>query len=169
MEHLLSISLIHFHIKCPIFIARQWFRHRIGSFNEISLRYTEYEVADFWIPKKWRTNNKQNKQSSSIGEITDEANTELLEIYEKALAEAELSYRILLNAGVAREQARAVLPVSAFTEFYWTVNARSLFNFINLRTAEEAQLEMQDYANAIYKCVKQKAPWTFEAFENKRR
>ena len=154
-----------FHIKCPIFIARQWFRHRIGSFNEISGRYVKLKT-EFWIPLELRTNNSNNKQSSKEGDFSGKEKADILKIYHEALDSVELAYDSMLKLGVAREQARAILPVSTYTEFYWTVNARSLFNFIKLRTHEGAQKEIQDYAYIILELVKDIAPWTFEAFEN---
>lgn len=154
-----------FHIKAPIFIARQWFRHRIGSFNEISGRYVKLDL-DFWTPNEWRVNDKENLQSSSFKELSpievDELNSSLEQTYKYI----SITYDYLINQGVAREQARAILPVGTYTEFYWTVNARSLFNFIKLRTHENAQKEIQDYGNIIYDIAKDTAPWTFEAFEN---
>jgi len=154
-----------FHVKAPIFVARQWFRHRIGSFNEISGRYVELDMH-FWYPDEWRTNNKENKQSSSKRELLRSEvvryEGELKQSYQNAVR----AYHSLLREGIAREQARAVLPLATYTEFYWTVNARSLFNFIKLRTHEGAQKEIQDYAFKIFEVVKDIAPWTFEAFEN---
>jgi len=153
-----------FHIKAPIFIARQWFRHRIGSFNEISGRYVKLDL-DFWSPDEWRINDKQNLQSSSFKKLSKEEIAELESSLEYTYKYISVTYDHLIAQGVAREQARAILPVGTYTEFYWTVNARSLFNFIKLRTHESAQKEMQDYGNIIYEIAKETAPWTFEAFE----
>lgn len=158
-----------FHIRCPIFIARQWFRHRIGSyvedsFNEISRRYTTVNATDFWVPNEWRINDKGNKQSSSVLELSEKEKAELYKIYHEALDECESAYNKLIELGIAREQARAVLPMAAYTEFYWSVNARSLFNFLRLRMHESAQWEIQEYAREILKIVKPIAPWTFESF-----
>ena len=155
-----------FHVRCPLFIARQWFRHRIGSFNEVSRRYTTVNATDFWFPESWRTNNKQDKQSSSTVNMSNEEVTHLHKIYNDALDESKNTYNSLIEAGVAREQARAVLPMAAYTEFYWSVNARSLFNFLRLRMHESAQLEIQEYASKILQIVKPIAPWTFERFDN---
>jgi len=154
-----------FHVRCPLFIARQWFRHRIGSFNEISLRYTEYEEK-MWRPDSWRMNNQSNKQSSGEGDFSKEEIKYLNSEYDTAMDAAVITYKDLIKAGVAREQARAVLPMAAYTEFYWSVNARSLFNFLRLRMHESAQIEIQEYANEILQIVKPIAPWTFERFDN---
>jgi len=153
-----------FHIKAPIFVARQWFRHRIGSFNEISGRYVTLKL-DFWTPDEWRTNNKKNKQSSGDGAFHPQLQEELIMEYMNTLTQTQKTYEKLLKNGVAREQARGILPVSTYTEFYWTVNARSLFNFIKLRSHKTAQKEIQEYSNIIHLLVKNIAPWTFEAFE----
>jgi len=154
-----------FHIKCPIFVARQWFRHRIGSFNEISLRYTEYE-EQIWRPDAWRMNNQINKQSSGEGNFSEKEIECLNGEYDNAMDAAVITYNGLLERGVAREQARAVLPMAAYTEFYWTVNARSLFNFLKLRMADSAQKEIQDYAIAVYELAQPVAPWAFKAWES---
>jgi len=158
-EHL----VFTFHIKCPIFVARQWFRHRIGSFNEISGRYVKLDT-EFWIPMEWRSNNQENKQSSSDAGFTPVQAEKLYRKYHSALDLSAMIYEELLESGVAREQARGVLPLATYTEFYWTVNARSLFNFLRLRMDTAAQHEIQVYANAILDLVKPIAPWTFEGF-----
>ena len=152
-----------FHIKCPLFVARQWMRHRIGSFNEISGRYVELDTQ-FWVPDKWRANNQDNKQSSGEGGFTPLEAEELYRLYHDSLESCEKAYNKLLEQGVAREQARGVLPLATYTEFYWSVNARSLFNFLRLRAAPNAQFEIREYANAITKIVTPLAPWTFGAF-----
>jgi len=152
-----------FHIRCPLFVARQWFRHRIGSFNEISGRYVKVDT-DFWAPSEWRINDQENKQASSEGGFTPLENAELHRIYHDALDTCQIAYTKLLSQGVAREQARGILPLATYTEFYWSVNARSLFNFIRLRAAPNAQQEIRDYANVITDIVTPLAPWTFAAF-----
>jgi thymidylate synthase (FAD) len=152
-----------FHIKCPIFVARQWFRHRIGSFNEISGRYVELDTK-FWIPTVWRSNNQENKQSSGEAGFSPVEAERLYRKYHSALDLSALIYEELLEAGVAREQARAILPIGTYTEFYWTVNARSLFNFLSLRTAPDAQEEMRDWALAVEQIVEPSAPHTFNAY-----
>ena len=160
-EHL----VFTFHIKCPIFVARQWFRHRIGSFNEISGRYVKLNT-EFWVPLEWRSNNQENKQSSSDAGFTPVEAEKLYRKYHSALDLSAMIYEELLESGVAREQARGVLPLATYTEFYWTVNARSLFNFLRLRMDTAAQYEIQVYAKAILDLVQPIAPWTFEGFIN---
>ena len=149
-----------FHIKCPIFIARQWFRHRIGSFNEISGRYVKLD-EEYYLPEIYRENTSDNKQRSTNNkDLTDKAEIQ----YKRAMNYAYGFYNHLLHMGVAREQARAVLPLGTYTEFYWTVNARSLMNFIKLRGSSDAQWEIQEYARVIYEMVNEICPWTMKAF-----
>ena len=154
-----------FHIKCPIFVARQWFRHRIGSFNEISGRYTEL-ATEFFVPTLFRQNKTSNHQASIEGDFTEDEIESMMNEWKYTLDIVEATYHSLLEKGMAREQARAILPLGTYTEFYWTVNLRSLFNFIRLRTAEDAQEEMRDYATVIHDIAKENATWCFEAFES---
>ncbi|AEX86332.1 thymidylate synthase [Marinitoga sp. 1135] len=152
-----------FHIKTPIFIARQWMRHRIGSYNEISRRYTTKYAEEFYIPDHIRVQDTKNKQGSN--KIEDENLTrEALDIIQKIYEETYNAYNKLMELGVAREMARMVLPVGQYTQFYWTVNTRSLMNFLNLRADSHAQWEIQQYAIAVAKIFKEKLPWTYEAF-----
>jgi len=167
MEHNHGTPFEHivftFHIRCPIFIARQWFRHRIGSFNEISGRYVKLHT-DFFKPTTFRQNHNENHQASVEGSFTEDETERMLQEYQYALEVMSSTYESLLSKGVAREQARAILPVGTYTEFYWTVNARSLFNFLALRTDENAQQEIRDYAHLIKDLAEEIAPWSFEAF-----
>ena len=151
-----------FHIKCPIFVARQWMRHRIASYNEISARYTEVK-DEFYFPKAFRVQDMSNRQGSVESDKLD--NKALSEIYIEAIEHSYQAYQKLLKAGVAREMARGLLPVAQYTQFYWTINLRSLLNFISLRADSHAQYEIRVYANAIKEIVKQKMPWSYEAFE----
>ncbi|MBO8161538.1 MAG: FAD-dependent thymidylate synthase [Thermosipho sp. (in: Bacteria)] len=151
-----------FHAKAPIFVARQWFRHRIGSFNEASLRYTELK-DEFYLPDHIRKNDKTDKQMATIIE-NNELKNKALKLIENAFENSYKIYKELLDMGIAREMARIVLPMSSYTQFYWTVNARSLMNFLNLRADSHAQWEIQQYAKSIAKIFKQKCPWTYEAY-----
>lgn len=152
-----------FHICCPIFVARQWMRHRWGSYNEVSARYTEVK-DEFYIPTEFRGQDTKNKQGSVSSESLD--HKALQTEYEKSIEASYATYRKLIEAGVAREMARGVLPVCQYTQFYWSVNARSLFNFLCLRTDQHAQKEIRVYADAIAKIVEEKMPWSWEAFES---
>jgi len=153
--------VFQFHIKCPIFVARQWMRHRMCSYNEVSARYTEVQ-DEFYVPAEFRVQDKHNKQGSLSSKDLD--NPKLLKIYNDSIEASYAAYQKLLEAGVAREMARGILPVAQYTEFYWTINARSLMNFITLRADRHAQYEIRVYAEAIAEIFKQKMPWTYDAF-----
>ena len=153
-----------FHIRTPIFVAREWFRHRIGSFNEFSMRYAK-ATDEFYVPAAEDVRSQVGKPGSYSfeqvsPEIAEQTREELQAVYETAYE----TYQRLVELGVARELARCVLPVGAYTEFYWTVNARSLMNFISLRAAETAQREFRRYAEACEVFFAEKMPITHAAF-----
>ncbi len=153
-------SVFTFHIKCPIFVARQWFRHRMASYNEISGRYTRLEY-EFYTPQELRREAGPDYRYEALsGETTRRLAQEMAEHYERSYA----LYQQLLAEGVAKEQARIVLPLALYTQFYWTVNARSLMNFLSLRAERHAQEEIRAYAEAIMGMFKEKMPWSYEAF-----
>ena len=154
-------AIFKFHCKTPIFVMRQWIRHRAGSFNEKSARYAE-AVDEFYFPDKWRAPATANKQASrENGRIDSPLADRLLR---DNCRQSYAAYQNLLRAGVAREMARMALPVNLYTEFYWTVNARNLMHFINLRADAAAQWEIQKYAEALAELFKARMPWTWEAF-----
>jgi thymidylate synthase (FAD) len=158
-EHL----IIKVHVKTPIFVARQWFRHRLFSYNEISRRYTSKQADEFYIPDHIRTQDEINKQGSI------KTNQKELEKSDIALIEASYmrsyqDYKKLLEHGVAREMARMVMPFGQYTEFYMTGNIRSYMNFLNLRADSHAQWEIQEYAKALAEIFKNVYPYTYEYF-----
>lgn len=153
-------SVFKFHVKCPIFVARQWFRHRWSSFNEISGRYTEMK-DEFYRPRNWRT---QKDLNYKYADLPDETSRELTAKLDGMLEKVYALYEEFIARGVAKEQARIILPVSLFTQFYWTVNTRSLINFLKLRLDEHAQYEIRVYAEKINEIFKAKMPWSYEAF-----
>jgi thymidylate synthase (FAD) len=153
-----------FHIRTPLFVAREWFRHRIGSFNEFSMRYAR-ATDEFYIPEPEDVRSQVGKPGAySFEPVSDElaetAREELRAVYEAAYA----AYERLVEAGVARELARAAIPVGAYTEFYWTVNARALMNFVSLRAADSAQREIRRYADACELFLAEKMPVTHASF-----
>jgi thymidylate synthase (FAD) len=154
-------AVFKFHVKAPIFVARQWFRHRMSSYNEISFRYTEVKDS-FYMPAAWRGQDKKNKQGSTSAAGLDQK--ELSAGFKAHVDEALALYKKMIAAGVAREMARMVLPVNLYTEFYWTVNARALMNFVSLRADVHAQWEIQRYGEALAKLFRETMPWTYEAF-----
>ncbi len=153
-----------FHIRCPIFVAREWFRHRVGSFNEFSMRYAK-ATDEFYVPAPEDVRTQVGKPGAYSfepvePEVAEQTREELHAVYETAFA----AYERLVELGVARELARAVMPVGAYTEFYWTVNARALMNFVSLRNSEFAQREIRRYAEAVETFLAEKMPVTYDAF-----
>jgi thymidylate synthase (FAD) len=152
------------HIRCPIFVAREWFRHRIGSFNEFSMRYAR-ATDDFYVPEPEDVRTQVGKPGAYSFEPVDDdlaerTREELQAVYETAYT----TYERMVEAGVARELARSVLPVGAYTEFFWTVNARALMNFVSLRANENAQREIRRYAEAVETFLASRMPVTHAAF-----
>jgi thymidylate synthase (FAD) len=157
-------NAFRFHVRAPIFVAREWFRHRVGSFNEFSMRYAK-ATDDFYVPAREDVRTQVGKPGSYTfeevdPEVAEATREELRAVYESAFA----AYERLVELGVARELARSVLPVGAYTEFFWTVNARSLMNFVSLRAAETAQREIRRYADACERFLAEEMPVTYEAF-----
>jgi thymidylate synthase (FAD) len=157
-------NAFRFHIRAPIFVAREWFRHRVGSFNEFSMRYAR-ATDDFYIPALEDVRTQIGKPGAYSFEpvpddVAETTREELRQVYEAAYA----AYEKLVELGVARELARAALPVGAYTEFYWTVNARALMNFLSLRNSETAQREIRRYAEACEHFFAERMPVTYEAF-----
>jgi thymidylate synthase (FAD) len=153
-----------FHVRCPIFVAREWFRHRMGSFNEFSARYSEMPTEAYVpTPDYWRS--QVGKPGAySFEPLDDQALIHARVFMKDAYDVAFSSYERMLRKGVAKEIARCVLPVGVYTEFYWTVNARSLMNFLSLRTADNAQREIRDYATAIEQSFAAQMPKTYQAW-----
>ena len=153
-----------FHIRAPIFVAREWFRHRVGSFNEFSMRYAK-ATDDFYVPDPDDVRSQVGKPGAYSFEpvepgVAETTREEMRAVYEAAFS----AYERLVELGVARELARSVLPVGAYTEFYWTVNARALMNFLSLRNSETAQREIRRYAEACEQFLAEKMPVTYAAF-----
>jgi thymidylate synthase (FAD) len=155
---------MRFHVRCPIFVAREWFRHRVGSFNELSGRYTQLDDS-FYVPAAEDVRTQTGKPGAYTFESVD---AELAERTRERMRDAYRSaygaYEAMLADGVAKEMARAVLPVGIYTEFFWTVNARSVMNFLSLRNAETAQREIRRYAEAVEELFATCMPVTHAAF-----
>jgi thymidylate synthase (FAD) len=157
-------NAFRFHVRCPIFVAREWFRHRVGSFNEFSLRYAK-ATDDFYVPEPEDVRSQVGKPGAySFEPVSDQLAETTREQLRAVYETAYLAYEQLVELGVARELARSVLPVGAYTEFYWTVNARSLMNFLSLRNSETAQREIRRYAEACERFLEEKMPVTYAAF-----
>jgi thymidylate synthase (FAD) len=157
-------NAFRFHVRAPLFVAREWFRHRIGSFNEFSMRYAK-ATDDFYVPELEDVRSQVGKPGAySFEPVSDEVATATRDELASVYAAAYAAYERLVEMGVARELARAVMPVGAYTEFYWTVNARALMNFVSLRAAETAQREIRRYADAVELLFAERMPVTYEAF-----
>ena len=155
-----------FRIYAPLITYWQWVRHRTWSFNSSSGRYVEFDEGEFYVPTQWRLQSANNKQASD-GTLSDEASTHLTEQLVEHYAVSYRLYETALEQGVSREMARFFLP--GFNVYYtWVakVDAHNLMSFLRLRMASDAQLEIREYATAIYEhFFKPSLPWTAEAFE----
>lgn len=155
---------LRFHIRCPIFVVREWMRHRISSFNEESGRYHQLE-ADFYVPEVHNVRSQVGKPGAYTFErVDDELANETRSRFEQIYRDVYKEYQEMLEQGVAKEVARAILPVGIYTQFYWTLNARSLMNFLSLRNAEAAQYEIRTYAKAVERLFAERMPLTHECF-----
>jgi thymidylate synthase (FAD) len=157
-------NAFRFHVRAPLFVAREWFRHRVGSFNEFSMRYAKAS-DEFYVPEPEDVRSQVGKPGAYSfepvePELAEHTREELQAVYDAAYS----TYNRLVEEGVARELARLVMPMGAYTEFYWTVNARSLMNFVSLRAAETAQREIRRYAEACERFLAEKMPVTYSAF-----
>jgi thymidylate synthase (FAD) len=153
-----------FYIKCPVFIARQWIRHRTASINEYSARYSEMR-DEFYRPTDLCQQSMNNKQGTG----NKIENKNVLENFQTYLDKSEAlyeDYQTCLDSGVAREQARIGLPVSVYTEFYWQINLHNLMHFLHLRRDHHAQKEIRDFANVIFDMMMQVVPDSMCAFED---
>jgi len=189
---------LKFHVRAPIFVIRQWFRHRTASVNEESARYSEM-TDEFYLPESEfiQPQSKNNKQGRA-GVLSDQDRKGVLWVMDAAYEHAHQSYKVLLGDrsgdangehfldafsyedgregldplfsdefnGTARELARAVMPVGAYSEFYWKLNLHNLFNFLRLRADNHAQYEIRVFAEAIIDLVKPLFPVAMEAFED---
>jgi len=152
-----------FMVKCPLFVARQWMRHRTFNFNEVSRRYTSEEI-DFYIPSQLRKQAENDKQASD-GVLTNlEAEDYILWITNNC-DNALDDYNTMVSHGVAREQARMILPQNMYTSFYAKTDLHNLFHFIELRNSEHSQYEIRVYAEAIEQLIQPIVPVAFEEWK----
>lgn len=158
-----EMVVLKFHMKMPIFVARQVVRHRMVSINEVSARYSILK-DEFYIPENLRVQDTKNRQGSS-GQMEEEKDLEYRGGMEQHNMAAYMFYETMLADNVGREQARMVLPLSVYTEWYWKIDLHNLFRFLKLRLDPHAQWETQQYALAIQSLIKQIVPVAYEAFE----
>jgi thymidylate synthase (FAD) len=159
--------MVQFHVKAPEFVMRQWYKHVVGietssssaakdhAWNEISGRYVP--VSDFYTPSNWRRQSENNKQASE-GSIDDQQAA--ADVYNNVMDSILHSYDKLLELGVAKEQARMILPLNQYTEVYWTASFQAIMNFIELRDESTAQWEIQQYAKAMKELMLELFPET---------
>lgn len=152
---------LSFRVKCPIFVARQWMRHRMNAYNEISYRYVKSKL-EFYIPPTFRYQSATNRQASD-GAFIDE---QMLELYKSAINTSAKAYEALLEKGVCRELARGLLPVATYTEFIFTCNLHSLIHFLKLRLHEGAQYEIRQYALGMLELAKPHFPVSLQAWDD---
>lgn len=156
-----------FHLKMPIFVARQWVRHRTARMNEISGRYSIMS-DDFYVP----ADKNVHVQSQSSRQGRDETQPAAPAVRKKirndmAALNTQVydNYKEMIDGGISREIARINLPLSLYTEFYWQMDLHNLFHFLRLRLGPHAQLEIREYGMVIAKFVKAVCPYAYEAFE----
>jgi len=154
-----------FLVKCPIPIAKQWMRHRTWSYNEISRRYTDSNI-EYYVPDPFRKQSEDNKQAS-IDEpaLDDQLYHPTYWKYRRAIKSCFEAYDALLKDGVAKEQARFVLPQAVYTEFYAKTDLSNLLKFIRLRIGTDAQWEMQQYAKQLLEIIEPIVPHTVRLFK----
>lgn len=167
-QHTTPFEMVEFkfHCKMPIFVARQWIRHRTANVNEISGRYSVMEDI-FWEPRPedLRTQSSTNRQGSTDTPIDTTQATALAAQFRDEQRQLYQHYQTALAAGVAREIARVNLPLSLYTEWYWKIDLHNLLHFLQLRLDAHAQREIRVFAEAMAEFVKLRCPITWEAFE----
>lgn len=157
--------VLTFHTKMPIFVARQWVRHRTARLNEISGRYSVMK-DEFYVPEPQHvcTQSDNNKQGRG-GELPEDEAAAVIAAMEQEQRMVYAGYEKMLEQGVARELARSNLPLSLYTEWYWQIDLHNLFHFLRLRMDSHAQYEIRVYGEALAQCAKAVAPIAYEAFE----
>ena len=155
-----------FHCKLPIFIARQWIRHRTARVNEISGRYSVMK-EEFYIPAEdvISFQSKDNKQGRATEEVPASLRAKVLEIISANNRSSYENYSSMVEEGIARELARVSLPLNLYTEWYWQIDLKNMLHFLRLRMDAHAQYEIREYANAMAGIVKAVCPYVWDSFE----
>ena len=155
-----------FHCKMPIFVARQWVRHRTANINEYSLRYSEARDEFYYPdPKNIQFQSALNKQGR-MGEVPEDLKQKVKDYFKEISERSFAIYAELNEAGIARELARSVLPVNLYTEWYWKNDLHNLLHFIGLRSDSHAQYEIRVFSDAMAESVKAVAPFAWEAYQD---
>ena len=160
---------VQFHVKAPEFVMRQWYKHVVGiettsnssakdhAWNEISGRYVP--VSDYYEPSVWRKQSDDNKQASE-GVLDDLQQKRMNDAYNDLMRKVRMTYDKMVKAGMAKEQARIILPLNQYTEVYWTASFQPVMNFIELRNEKTSQIEIQEYAKVMLEQMKEVFPKT---------
>lgn len=158
---------LKFHVKLPIFVARQWIRHRTANVNELSGRYSIMK-DEFYVPSPdvIKMQSARNKQGRADDEVSPELQQKVLKMLLEEQNRAYGTYEQLLNDEIARELARINLPLSLYTEWYWKIDLHNLMHFLQLRMDKHAQYEIRIYAEMMREIVRRVAPMAWEAFED---
>lgn len=163
----LEMVEMKWHCKMPIFVARQWVRHRTASINEYSLRYSEPK-DEFYIPKadEIRFQSVSNRQGSSEEKVSDEVASKVIDFITQTSTSSMKTYEEMSKDGIAKELARMGLPINLYTEWYWKNDLHNTLHFLKLRLDHHAQKEIRVYAEAMADVVKKVTPLAYEAFED---
>ncbi len=166
-QHTTPFEMVEFkfHCRMPIFVARQWIRHRTASVNEMSARYSE--MPDWFYeptPELCTTQSAQNKQGGTGATI--EGAVELAETFSQTQRDCYEQYQRYLASGMRRELARINLPLALYTEWYWKIDLHNLFHFLKLRLDQHAQYEIRVFAEAMANIVRKRVPLCWQAFED---
>ena len=155
-----------FHCKIPIFVARQWVRHRTANINEYSLRYSEARDEFYYPdPKHIQLQSALNKQGRA-GKIPKKLTDKVIQYFKEISERSFEMYQELNEAGLARELIRAILPVNLYTEWYWKNDLHNLLHFISLRSDSHAQYEIRVFSDAMAESVQKVAPFAWEAYQD---
>ncbi len=168
-RHTTPFEMVEFKFNCkmPIFVARQWIRHRTASVNEMSARYSVLP-DEFFEAESFRAQSKGGNKQIAEGEIDPTLQDAMLGKYQSQAGQAYDLYQTALRRGVGRELARTCLPVSIYTQWFWKIDLHNLFHFLGLRLAPDAQYEIRVYAEAMADMVRQIVPMAWAAFEEYR-
>lgn len=158
--------VLTFHLKMPIFVARQWMRHRTARANEISGRYSVLP-NEFYLPApdQVRPQSRINKQGRGAEAVPPELQERVLRLLQSGQEARYAEYEAMLEDGLARELARIHLPLSLYTEMYWQIDLHNLMHFLRLRMDDHAQYEIRVYGEALARCARAVAPLAYAAFE----
>jgi len=157
--------VFRFDVRAPLFVIREWQRHRVGSFNEESARYSVIK-EDYYVPEPDYIRSQHGKPGAYYFEPIEDRDLVgvVMTLIESSQKSSFNIYNSLLDQGVAKEVARTVLPVGMYSRMKWTVNLRSLLNFLSLRNHKHAQREIRDFAVAVEEMATEQIPYIMECW-----